>query len=163
MTALKPTERGVAIAINRVALLLSLALFVAIGGLWWRDRTRVRVTPGWRDARVVELRAADAGARERWIVAVNPECAHCRERLARLAAALARRADGPALGVLLVDVPHRPDSLSGARGFAAGVWWDSAATWRGRWRRSRYGEVLVFSPGGSLRRILPPDSTAGPR
>lgn len=163
MAAMDANGRKVADAINRAALVLALALLVTIGALWWRDRTRVRETPRWDAAHVVELRAAAAGQRERWIVAVNPECSHCREMLARLGEALGSRAGGPALGVLLVDVPRRPDSLAGAEGLAAGVWWDSAATWRRRWGRSAYGEVLVFSPGGALRRILPPDSSAVPR
>ena len=155
--------RRVANVINRAALVLALGLLVAIGWLWWHDRTRLRETPRWDEAHVVELRAPSAGERERWIVAVNPECSHCRERLTRLAGALAGRAGGPALGVLLVDVPRRPDSLVQAEGLPAGVWWDSAATWRGRWGRSAYGEVLVFSPGGALRRVLPPDSSDVPR
>ncbi len=163
MTAPNPGGRKVGRAINRAALVLAVALLVAIGSLWWRDRTRLRETPRWDAAHAVALRAADAGERERWIVAVNPECSHCRDRLAHLAAALARRPQGPALGVLLVDVPRRPDSLAAAAALPAGVWWDSAATWRTRWRRSAYGEVLVFSPGGSLRRVLPPDSPVAVR
>lgn len=158
MAATQPGGRRVGSAINRAALAVAVFLLVAIGSLWWRDRTRLRERPRWDDARVVGLRAADAGERERWIVVVNPECGHCRDRLARLAAALARRPQGPALGALLVDVPRRPDSLAGAAALPAGVWWDSAATWRTRWGRNAYGEVLVFSPGGSLRRVLPPDS-----
>jgi hypothetical protein len=150
-------------ALNRVALIVALLLFAGIATFWWRDRHRARVTPRWDEAGAVALRTASVFNREQWIVAVNPECAHCRDRLAALAGALAKRSDRPALGVLLVDVPHRPDSLAGAGGFAAGVWWDSTATWRGRWGRSAYGEVMVFSPGGSLRRILPPDSSAAPR
>ena len=153
-----PRGRRAGSAVNRAALAIAAFLLVAIGTLWWRDRTRLREVPRWDDARVVQLRAADAGARERWIVAVNPECLHCRVRLAQLAGELTGRARGPALGVLLVDVPRRPDSLAGAETLPAGVWWDSAATWRSRWGRSAYGEVLVFSPGGSLRRVLPPNS-----
>jgi hypothetical protein len=163
MPATDARGRRVGSAINRAALAITFFLLVAIGSLWWRDHTRLRETPRWDTARIVGLRAADAGARERWIVAVNPECAHCRERLAQLAAALARRPRGPALGVLLVDVPRRPDSLAHADSLPAGVWWDSAATWRTRWGRSAYGEVLVFSPGGSLRRVLPPDIPVAPR
>jgi hypothetical protein len=163
MASMDANGRRVANAINRAALVLALALLVAIAVLWWRDSSRLRETPRWDESGAVPLRAAAAGGRERWIVAVNPGCPECRDRLARLAGALARRGDGPALGVLLVDVPRRPDSLAGAEGLAAGVWWDSAATWRERWGRKAYGEVLVFSPGGALRRILPPDSSAVPR
>jgi hypothetical protein len=162
MSAMDAHGTQVARAINRAALVLAILLLVATATLWWRDRARTVKTPRWDDASAVLLRAADAGGRERWIVAVNPECSHCRDRLAGLSAALARRANAPALGVLLVDVPRRPDSLTGAAGMSAGVWWDSAATWRGRWGRSAYGEVLVFSPGGALLRILPPDSSATP-
>ena len=162
MVSMDANGRKVANVINRAALVLALGLLVATGSLWWHDRTRLRETPRWDEAHVVELHAASAGERECWIVAVNPECSHCRDRLAYLAESLARRTHGPALGVLLVDVPRRPDSLAGAEGLPAGVWWDSAATWRGRWGRNAYGEVLAFSPDGSLRRILPPDSSAAP-
>jgi hypothetical protein len=163
MSTMDPRSRRVGSAINRAALAITFFLLVAIVSLWWRDHTRLRETPRWETAHAVALREADAGSRERWIVALNPECSRCRDRLAQLAAALARRPKGPALGVLLVDVPRRPDSLAGADALSAGVWWDSAATWRGRWGRSAYGEVLVFSPGGALRRILPPDIPVAPR
>jgi hypothetical protein len=152
-----PGGRRVGSAINRAALAIACFLLVAIGALWWRDHARLRETPRWDTAGVVELRAATAGEHERWIMAANPDCSRCRERLALLAGVMARRPQGPALGVLLVDVPQRPGPPALAAALSAGVWWDSTATWRRRWGRSAYGEVLVFSPGGSLRRVLRPD------
>ena len=137
----------------------------------WRGRPRKLDTPRWPESGIVALAgggfpghaghiATPTPRRERWIVAVNPDCSHCRDRLAALDAMLATRLNAPALGVLLVDVARRPDSLAGTAHFAAGVWWDSAGVWRSRWGQRSYGQVLVFDDDGRLRRILPPDSSA---
>ncbi|MCC6348928.1 MAG: hypothetical protein IT347_04950 [Candidatus Eisenbacteria bacterium] len=149
--------------INRLALLLALVLFVGLGAMWWRERTRHYETPRWPDASLARLVAPGPGApARRWIVAVNPECPHCTARLAELRRDGAADHDGAALGVLLVDVPRRPDSLVVGAGLAAGVWWDSAGAWRRRWGRRVYGETLVFGPDGTLDRVLSPTEDLAP-
>jgi hypothetical protein len=157
-------ERGrrLAGAINRAALLVSLALLAAMAALWWSARPREREAPRWPAPGIVPLVGASAATGERWIVALNPECPTCRARLAALDSAFAARPGAPALGVLLVDVPDRPAAIEGAGRLSAGVWWDSASVWRRRWGRNAYGEVLDFAAGGSLARLLPPDSSRVP-
>ena len=96
----------VASAINRAALLLSLALLAAIAALWLWGRPRAHGIPRWPEAGIVALTngvaplqeggivapmPGAAPGRECWIVAVNPGCSHCRDRLATLASALATR------------------------------------------------------------------------
>jgi hypothetical protein len=146
--------------INRVALLLAIALFAGIGAWWWHDRTRHWEAPRWDRAGFVALRAPapDSGARANWIVAVNPECASCRARLADLLRRDAAKAAGAKLGVLLVDTPRRPDSLEAPSPtrLEAGVWWDSLGAWRSRWGHRVYGETFVFAPDGALRRVIAP-------
>ena len=138
--------------LDRVALGLALAIFVAIGLAWGWDRVRGHETPRFSPAAFVALapRAAASAGRPLGLVAVNPVCPHCRLRYRQLAAALAARADAPALGVLVVDTPRRPDTLSLGAAAPGGVWWDSAQVWRARWRRGLYGELLVFDPHGTL-------------
>jgi hypothetical protein len=149
------TTTGLVTHVNRIALLLALALFAALGAFWWRDRTRHYDTPRWPAASVAVLAPPDSGAAaERWIVAVNPDCAQCLRRLAELA--------GASLGVLLVDTPHRPDSLALGEGLAAGIWWDSLGVWRRAWGHRAYGETMVFGPGGALVRVLAPGDGAAP-
>lgn len=148
---------------NRIALLLALALFVALGAIWWRERTRRYEAPRWPEPAVALLSAPEPGApAPRWIVAVNPECPHCAARLAQLRRDGSAAAVGAALGVLLVDVPRRPDSLVVGRGLAAGVWWDSAGVWRRRWGHRAYGETMVFGPAGALERVLAPTGETAP-
>ncbi len=158
MTPMDPQARRVADAINRAALLVTLAVAGTIGVLWWRGAHRVHEAPRWPASGAVALAPPAAAGRAAWIMAVNPDCLHCRERLGALAAALPAAAPQPVLGVLLVDLDARPDSLAGGARFAAGVWWDSAATWRRRWGHTDYAEVLEFAPGGALLRVLDPDS-----
>jgi hypothetical protein len=150
--------RTIATTLNRVALLLSLAIFLAIGMWWWRDRTRHYETPRWEAARFVMLRPPVPAAGPAWMVAVNPECSHCRARLADLLRRGSARAAGAGLGVLLVDTPHRPDSLDDGDRLEAGVWWDSLGVWRARWGHRVYGETMVFSGDGTLVRVIRPES-----
>lgn len=148
--------------LNRVALLVALALFAALGALWARERTRRYEPPRW-PAACARLRApSPAAPAARWIVAVNPDCGRCVARLAELRRDGTAAAAGAALGVLLVDVPHRPDSLVVGAGLDAGVWWDSAGIWRRRWGRRAYGETMVFGPAGTLMRVLAPDGEPAP-
>ncbi len=154
---------GFTAGLNRIALVVAFALFAALGVFWWRERTRHYEAPRWPDASLVQLVAPAAGApAARWIVAVNPGCPHCVARLAELRRDGVARAAGAALGVLLVDVPARPDSLVVGEGLDAGVWWDSTGAWRSRWGHRVYGETLVFAPGGSLERVIAPTTAASP-
>jgi hypothetical protein len=149
---------GLQVAINRAALSLSLAILAAIGVVWWRDRTRTFETPRWDAGRFVTLHAPAGAPRTTWMLIVNPSCTHCRARLADL---LRRPRDPerhPALGVLLVDLAHRPDTLEATPRIEGGVYWDSLAVWRRRWGHRVYGEVLVFAPGGALERSVGPES-----
>lgn len=157
------TTTGFLAHVNRIALLLALALFAVLGAFWWRERTRHYDAPRWPAASFAALVLPSADARpERWIVAVNPDCPHCLQRLAELERTGAADRAGAALGVLLVDTPHLPDSLALGPGLAAGIWWDSLGVWRARWGHRVYGETMVFGPGGALVRVLGPGDGAAP-
>jgi hypothetical protein len=103
---------------------------------------------------------------ERWLVAVNLRCPHCKVHLRALARRIAPRARPPALGVIIVDQPARPARLDLGVPLAAGAWWDSAQVWRDAWGRRVYGETFRFDARGRLISAtpagMPPDST-GPR
>ena len=143
--------------INRIALWLAAAIFATLGLLWQCERMRHYEAPAWPLESAVRLVSPiEAVPRERWIVAVNPECSHCMARLAELHRRSAAWSADRALGVLLVDVGRRPDPLVVGSGLDAGVWWDSLGAWRSRWGHRVYGETLVFTPGGALVRVLAP-------
>jgi hypothetical protein len=151
-----PAPGRTAAVLNRVALLLAVLVFAGIGAWWWRDRTRHWEVPRWERARFVALRPAERDRGACWIVAVNPECGHCRARLADLLRRGAADSAGVPLGVLLVDTPRRPDSIEMQARLGAGVWWDSLAVWRSRWGHRVYGEALVFAGDGRLVRVIAP-------
>jgi hypothetical protein len=154
------TSTGFVTHLNRIALLLAAALFIVLGLLWWRERTRHYEAPAWPlESFAVLVAPADAVPAERWIVAVNPGCAQCVARLAELRRRSEAWTADRSLGVLLVDVRRRPDSLVVGDGLDAGVWWDSLGAWRSRWGHRVYGETMVFAPDGALVRVLAP---AGP-
>ncbi len=118
---------------------------VALGWLWHLDRTRVWEMPRLGPPLVLLRAVSPASAATTWLVAVNPDCPHCLDVLARLAA---RPATGVRVGALIVDSPRRPststlDALPGAP-----IWWDATNEWRRRWGHRVYGEVMRFDPRG---------------
>jgi hypothetical protein len=92
------------------------------------------------------------------MIVVNPDCMHCRARLAELLRHQRDPARDPALGVLLVDVRQRPEPPDDAARLDGGVYWDSLNVWRSRWGHRVYGEVLVFAPDGAIERVVGPDA-----
>lgn len=137
--------------LNRAALALALVLIAALGALWAWSRLRPIESPRWSPERFARVAApSDSGASERWIVAVHPGCPACTRHLAWLSARLAERERPPALGVLVVDEPARPEALGARADLRAGVWWDSAGVWRRAWGRGRYGETYRFASDGRL-------------
>lgn len=142
--------------INQMALFVAVGCFAALGVWWAWDRTRPHEPPAWPDARFASLEPASEPSGRKWIVIVNPTCPHCRARLADLGRRGAARADSAALGVLVVDTPHRPDTLALGTELGAGLWWDSLGVWRSRWRHGLYGEALVFDASGHLERVVLP-------
>ena len=139
------------------ALGIVVVVLAALGVFWWRERTRHYDAPRWPLASFAALAPVGGNAPPgRWIVAVNPDCPHCRARLADLERRDAARAAGAALGVLVVDTPRRPRELELGPNLEAGVWWDSLGAWRSRWGHRVYGETLVFGPDGALVRVLAP-------
>jgi hypothetical protein len=124
---------------------LLLAALASLGWLRHADHARAWETPGL-GAPLVLLRgiAADSSA-ETWLVAVNPDCPHCLEAHARLAA---RRGPGPRVGALIVDTPRRPGAAVLAALGGGPVWWDARDDWRRRWGHRIYGEVLCFDRRG---------------
>lgn len=129
---------------------------LALYGLWHRDRSKNWDEPRWSAGEFVPLRAASLeGARELWLIPVNPRCPHCRGHLAHAAAALKRGA-GARLGILLVDTPQPPAASAFASVAVDGLWWDARETWRRRWGHRVYGEVLVFDAAGRYMRTMPP-------
>jgi len=151
---------NVASRINQLALIASVVLFAAIGLLWWSDRTRVWEEPRWDRSRFAMLAAPDSAAAggRALVVAVHPGCSHCSERLAQLAREGAADSLVASLGILVVDQRERPAPPVNAAALPAGVWWDSAATWRDSWGRRTYGEAYLFTPQGQLERVI---STSG--
>ena len=157
----------------RVERAMTLGLAFAVAGLaalgiaWWRDGTVLYQRPVWEAGKFVQLAPATATGGERWLVAVNLRCPHCREHLRTLARRIAPRAHPPALGVIVVDQPSRPArsdmGLWGVQ-LAAGAWWDSAQVWRDGWGRRVYGETFRFDARGRLITATPvgtlPDSSA---
>ena len=97
------------------------------------------------------------GGHERWVVAINLQCPHCRSTLETIAASPAARACGARVTALVVDTMHRPPLEALPTGE---VWWDVGQVWRDRWGRRVYGEVLCFDAGGRCVRVLPPETWA---
>jgi hypothetical protein len=147
------------------ALLLAIAAAAvgALGIAWWRDGTQRYERPTWSAQRFVQLSPATATNRERWLVAVNLRCAHCKAHLRSLARRIAARARPPALGVIVVDQHARPGRLDLDVPLTGGAWWDSAQVWRDGWGRRIYGETFRFDARGRLLSATPagtlPDST----
>ena len=158
MTNVSPPVSALQTVLNRVALSLAIVILVAISGVWLRDRTRTWEKPVWQPSRFVVMSQAESRARPAWIIVVNPDCLHCRARLAELLRRERDPARAPALGVLLVDVRSRPAPLDNAERLDGGVWWDSTGVWRSHWGHRVYGEVLVFAPGGALVRVVGPEA-----
>jgi hypothetical protein len=148
-------------ALNRAALGLALAILTAIGVLWWRDRTHVWETPRWDARRFERLAPPLVAEHATWMVVVNPDCPHCRARLAELQRRPHDSRRDPALGALLVDVARRPRPPESGAPLEGGVYWDSLGIWRGRWGHRVYGEVLVFAADGSLERTVAPELDPG--
>jgi len=143
-------------ALNRIAGVIAMIVMVAVAVLWTRDRFRDRVSVVFEPARFAVLTPPATSPDERWIVAVNPGCSHCREHLAALESQLAGSPEHARLGALIVDTPQRPDTLTLAPLAPAGVWWDSAGVWRSQWEHRVYGEVMQFAADGTLRATQPP-------
>jgi hypothetical protein len=125
------------------------AALAALGWLWHLDRTRVWQTPGLGAPLVLVGAARGDSSAGTWLVAVNPDCPHCRQALVRLAA---HRRPGVRVGALIVDTPRRPGAATLAALPAAPVWWDAQGDWRRRWGHRVYGEVLCFDPRGRYLR-----------
>lgn len=143
--------------LNAIALVVAAVLFVGLGATWAVVQSRRPPAPVWRATDFALVReASEARDGDRWVVAVNTGCPHCREHLARLATERHAAGGGPTLAALLVDVPARPDTTSLDALASGGVWWDSAGVWRESWGHRAYGEVLVFDSSGRHRRTLPP-------
>ncbi len=132
------------------------AALAALGWLRHADRARAREIPAL-GAPLVLVHGAAAGAdAETWLVAVNPECAHCLTARARLAARAGPDAGAPRVGVLLVDTPRRPGPARLAALGPGPVWWDERGAWRRRWGHRLYGEVLCFDRHGRYLATRPP-------
>lgn len=150
--------------LNAIAIVLTVLVLAALGGWWWRERSKLRATPQWQPAEFAQLAPPMADPppdAERWVVAVSLSCPHCQEHLAWLRERVAARAERPLLGALIVDEPVRP-TLPAFGELGAGVYWDSAQVWRESWGRGMYGETMRFDARGALLGAAPggmvPDS-----
>ncbi len=140
------------------ALLLVFGIF-GIGWIWQQDRRRVWEEPRWDQSRFVRLLVARPPTpRETvlWVVAVNPQCSHCRASLRHVAAMRMDHERRERHVALLVDTPRQPTPSALNRLEADEVWWDSHGTWRYRWGHRVYGEAIVFTPEGRYLRTWPP-------
>ncbi len=152
-------------ALSRWAARVGLALIVlslaALAALTVWDRTRRWEVPRFEATRFVALvpppavAAPPAAQRERWLMAVNPECARCRRAFPRALARRDREAVPPRLEALIVDAETRPGPAALAPFRADAVWWDSSGVWRHAWGHRVYGEILRFAPDGTLRGVEP--------
>lgn len=136
---------------------VSFAALIALGALWWSDRTQVWETPVWNETSFVLVHRAGQtspasfdAARETWVVAVNPDCGHCEQSLRNAELVASRRGDSPALHALIVDQGSRPPRTVFGRRRLDAVWWDERRMWRKRWGHRVYGEVLRFDDDGRL-------------
>ena len=134
-------------------------LLLALAVLWIAARARVTEVPRWSDEEFASLHEAPGapdGWAERWVVAVEPDCPHCRVSLESVAAA--RDHSGAAVDVtaLIVDAARAPADSTLAMLPADESRWDSGGRWRRSWGHAIYGEVLCFDPAGRLLRVLPP-------
>jgi hypothetical protein len=129
---------------------LPLAGLVALGSAWLLDRSRPWETACWRTDRFVLLGGhPDAGYRgERWVLAVQPDCAHCMTTTPVIADS-ARRL-GVRVAALLVDCRTAPDPARLRSLRVDELWWDAQDVWRRRWGHRVYGELLRFDAGGAL-------------
>jgi hypothetical protein len=150
-------------AVATLALLIAGSALAALGLAWWSDGAHRYEAPEWDAARFVELAPATGGSGERWVVAVNLRCPHCRQHLRSLAQRIARRQHPPRLAALIVDQNARPRHADLGVPLAGGAWWDSAQVWREAWGRRVYGETFRFDGRGRLLSATPvgtlPDSS----
>lgn len=142
--------------LNRYAGVAAATLLVAVAAFWVWDRFRPRPEPVFEPSRFVVMTPPVAQTDERWLVAVNPSCPHCRQHLHALEADMAGQTGHARLGALIVDTAARPDTLTLDALAPAGVWWDSAGIWRREWDHRTYGELLQFTSDGTLRATQPP-------
>ena len=125
-----------------VAALLSLVVFDARHG--WE-------TPHWSERRFDSITVSSTRWREpgeRWVVAVFPQCPHCRASLRDVALVRARMTRPPRLAALIVDTEHRPQAAVVAEAGVDAVFWDRDQVWRRRWGHRAYGEILCFDSTG---------------
>lgn len=141
--------------LNRMAGAIAALLLVGVAAFWTWERFRPHHVPVFEPARFAVFQQPASFPEERWLVAVNPGCSHCREHLMALSEHLAGAPESARLGALIVDTPERPDTLTLAALTPAGVWWDSAGIWRSEWEHRVYGEVLQFASDGTLRKTQP--------
>lgn len=154
--------------LNRVAWTLTFLVLLALGVVTWvalSHRPRADAPVIWNAGRFETVRALPATAsvpQETWVVAVQPECPHCRQSLARVHEARDRHGARIRTVALLVDVSAAPDSAALAHvRAAAAVYRDTADVWRS-WGGENWGDVFRFDRGGRLVGILVPlaDSAA---
>jgi hypothetical protein len=152
MSATARSAPGARLADQAAWVLPALAL-AALGWLWHQDRARA-----WRPpvlgAPLVRLAAPADTALATWLVAVNPDCPHCLQALARRRAHPPR---GAQVGALIVDAPRPSDPSRLAEWRVAPVWWDARGSWRREWGHRVYGEVLCFDARGRYLATLPPE------
>jgi hypothetical protein len=124
---------------------LVVGALAALGWLWHVDRARVWETPSLGPPLVLLRATPGRPDAITWLVAVNPECSHCRKVLAQLAG---RPMTGVRVGALIVDTSRQPapSTLSGLPG--GPIWWDARNDWRRRWGHRTYGEVIRFDSRG---------------
>lgn len=147
----------------RAGLVLCGTGFIALGGLWLHDRTRVWEVPRWDEARFVAIGLRDSAWRapsELWVVVVNPDCGHCGESLRNAGNVRERMTVRPRLAALVVDRSQRPPAVLFRAQALDAVWWDEREVWRTRWGHRVYGEVLRFDAAGRYAGSLSPEAVA---
>ena len=133
-----------------ILLATALVPLVALGTLWWRDRSAPREEPRWGRPGLIQVfpsAGTKPAARSRSVVPVNPACPHCG---GYVAAAAKRVGPDEVLAILMVDT-RRPQDGHPAPAGVDEIWWDRDMIWRNRWGHRVYGEMLRFDAQGRYR------------
>jgi hypothetical protein len=139
-----------------ITVLVASALGVAaLIALWVVDARHGWETPRWSERRFDSIAVGSPRWREpgeRWVVAVFPQCSHCRASLRDVALVRARMSHPPRLAALIVDTERRPPAAVVADAEVDAVFWDREQVWRKRWGHRAYGEILCFDSAGRYLR-----------
>jgi hypothetical protein len=126
---------------------------------WIFGRSAYDPRPRWDPSRFRSIPAVVSTERsgaDLWLVVTKPGCRACARSL-EWALELRRRRDADVrIEALVVDAAREPSSGDLLVPRPDRLWWDRDQIWRHEWRRDALGEILIFTPAGSLMCTLTP-------